>query len=311
MLVHDPAADGTEVVPEVQVAGGLDAGERSLRHRPGIVWSTTERPRSLTLSSVSVAVETPVFQGPFDLLLHLILQDQVDLYEVRLGDIVDAYLAELGRMETMDLDVATEFVLIAATLIELKSKRLLPDDGDVDLDDELALWEERDLLLSRLVECKTFKDAARAMAAIAADAGRSFPRSVGVEERFLGLLPDLLERTTPDDLRAAFLRAVAPKPVPRVETFHIHQIKVTVTDAVTELLDELPRMGRATFGELTAGLVDRIEVIVRFLAVLELFKQGWVDLHQPQLLGGLVVEWIGQGDDVDADDLAFVDAYDG
>jgi segregation and condensation protein A len=259
---------------------------------------------------VSVAVETPVFQGPFDLLLHLILQDQVDLYEVRLGDIVDAYLAELGRMETMDLDLATEFVLIAATLIELKSKRLLPDDGDVDLDDELALWEERDLLLSRLVECKTFKDAARAMAAIAADAGRSFPRTAGVEERFLGLLPDLLEKTTPDDLRSAFLRAVAPKPVPRVETFHIHQIRITVTDAVAELLDELPRMGRASFAQLTAGLVDRIEVIVRFLAVLELFKQGWIDLHQPELLGGLVVEWIGS-EGVDEHDLAFVDAYDG
>ena len=259
---------------------------------------------------MSVAVETPVYQGPFDLLLHLILQDQVDLYEIRLGDIVDAYLAELARMDTMDLELATEFVLIAATLIELKSKRLLPGDSDVDLDEELALWEERDLLLSRLVECKTFKDAARAMATIADEASRSFPRTVGVEERFLGLLPDLLERTTADDLRAAFLRAVAPRPVPRVEVAHIHQIRVTVTDAVAELLDELPRLGRATFTELTADLVDRIEVIVRFLAVLELFKQGWIDLHQPDLLGGLVVEWLGS-DDVDEHDLAFVDAYDG
>jgi segregation and condensation protein A len=255
---------------------------------------------------VSIAVETPVFQGPFDLLLHLILQDQVDLYEIKLGDIVDAYLAELARMDTMD----PEFVLIAATLIELKSKRLLPGDSDVDLDEELALWEERDLLLSRLVECKTFKDAARAMATIADEAGRSHPRTAGVEERFLGLLPDLLETTTADDLRAAFLRAVAPKPVPRVETFHIHQIRVTVTDAVAELLDELPRLGRASFEDLTSGLVDRIEVIVRFLAVLELFKQGWIDIHQPELLGGLVVEWLGS-DDVDEHDLAFVDAYDG
>ena len=260
---------------------------------------------------MSVAVETPVYQGPFDLLLHLILQDQVDLYEIRLTDIVDAYLAELAKLETMDLDLATEFLLIAATLIELKSKRLLPDEGDVDLDDELALWEERDLLLSRLVECKTFKDAARAMATIANEAGRSYARTAGVEERFLGLLPDLLERTTADDIRAAFLRAVAPKPVPRVEIDHIHQIRVTVTDAVAELLDELPRLGRATFAELTSDLVDRIEVIVHFLAVLELFKQGWVDLHQPQLLGGLVVEWIGQDDEVDHDDLTFVDAYNG
>ena len=259
---------------------------------------------------MSLAVETPVFQGPFDLLLHLILQDQVDLYEIRLSDIVDAYLAELARMEGLDLDVATEFVLIAATLIELKSKRLLPDDDDVDLDDELALWEERDLLLSRLVECKTFKDAARAMAGIVNDAGRSYARTAGVEERFVGLLPDLLARVTADDLRSAFLRAVAPKPVPQVSIDHIHQIRVTVTDAVVELLDELPRMGRATFAQLTADLVERIEVIVRFLAVLELYKQGWIDIEQPALLGSLEVVWLGDGE-VDQEDLAFVDAYDG
>jgi segregation and condensation protein A len=262
---------------------------------------------------VAIDVATPVFQGPFDLLLHLILQDQVDLYEVRLSDIVDAYLAELDRLETMDLELATEFLLIAATLIELKSKRLLPGDADVDLDDELALWEERDLLLSRLVECKTFKDAAATMATIANEAGRSFPRLVGVEERFLGLLPDLLAETTPDDLRSAFLRAVAPKPVPRVHIDHIHQIRVTVTDAVAELLDELPRLGRATFAELTSDLVERLEVVVRFLAVLELYKQGWIDLQQPESLGALTVIWTGRPDDLelDVDDLGFVDAYDG
>jgi len=262
---------------------------------------------------VAVDVETPVFQGPFDLLLHLILQDQVDLYEVRLSDIVDAYLAELDRLGSMDLELATEFLLIAATLIELKSKRLLPGDADVDLDDELALWSERDLLLSRLVECKTFKDAAAAMAGIASEAGRSFPRVVGVEERFLGLLPDLLADTTPDALRSAFLRAVAPKPVPRVHIDHIHQIRVTVTDAVAELLDELPRVGRVTFADLTADLVERLEVVVRFLAVLELYKQGWIDLEQPDALGALTVVWTGrpEDDELDLDDLAFVDAYDG
>ncbi len=262
---------------------------------------------------MAVAVETPVFQGPFDLLLHLILSDEVDLYEVRLSDIVDAYLRELERMEHMDLELATEFLLIAATLVELKSKRLLPGDADVDLDDELALWEERDLLLSRLVECKTFKDAAVAMAGIANVAARSVPRTAGVEERFLGLLPDLLEHTTPDDLRAAFLRAVAPKPVPRVHIDHIHQIRVTVTDAVAELLDELPRIGRTTFAALTSDLVERLEVVVRFLAVLELYKQGWIDLQQPESLGALTVIWTGRSDDLelDVDDLGFVDAYDG
>ena len=109
---------------------------------------------------VAYAVSTEVFEGPFDLLLHLILREQVDLYEISLARIVDAYLTEVERMETLDLDVATEFLLIAATLVELKARRLLPDRQDVELDEELALWEERDLLLARLLECKTFKDAA-------------------------------------------------------------------------------------------------------------------------------------------------------
>ena len=107
---------------------------------------------------MSYEVDTPVFAGPFDLLLHLILQDEVDLYQVSLGGIIEAYLAEIQRMEGVNLAVATEFLLIATTLIELKSRRLLPDASDLDLEEELALWEERDLLLARLLECKTFKD---------------------------------------------------------------------------------------------------------------------------------------------------------
>ncbi len=112
-------------------------------------------------------VQTPVYEGPFDLLLHLILREQVDLYEISLSRIVDAYLVELERMEHLDLEVTTEFLLIAATLVELKCKRLLPEDADVDLDDEFALWEERDLLIARLLDCKTFKDAAHVLGDLA------------------------------------------------------------------------------------------------------------------------------------------------
>ncbi len=114
------------------------------------------------LARVSYAVQTDVFEGPFDLLLHLIVRDQVDLYEVSLVTIVDAYLVELGKLQKdgLDLDVATEFLLIAATLVELKARRLLPGVDDVDVDEEIALWDERDVLLARLLECKTFKDAA-------------------------------------------------------------------------------------------------------------------------------------------------------
>ena len=258
---------------------------------------------------MSFAVQTPVYDGPLDLLLHLILRDEVDLYEVSLSDIVDAYLAELDRLDTCDLDIATEFLLIAATLVDLKCRRLLPDDSRLDLDDELGLWEERDLLLSRLLECKTFKDAARVLADLSAMAGRSFPRTAGMEDQFLELTPDLLTGVTPARLRAAFLRAVTPKPVPTVDLYHVAPIRASVTDAVTELVDELPRTGRITFRRLTESLVDRIEIVVRFLAVLELYKQGLIELEQSATFGEIQILWTG-GEDTDADRIVD-DAYEG
>ncbi len=268
-------------------------------------------------------VHTAVFEGPFDLLLHLILRDQVDLYDVQLSAIVDVYLAELDRMDGLDLDVATEFVLIAATLIELKSRRLLPDAGDLDLDDELALWEERDVLLARLLECKTFKDAAGALRRLGDDASRSYPRTAGLEGRFAALAPDLRAGVTPAEVRDAMRRAGAVRPRPRVDLDHVAPIRASVTDAVAELLDELPRIGRITFRDLTASLVARLDVVVRFLAVLELFKQGRIELDQPATFGELTVIWLpgpagAEPEDGPADDPAVgrrpglsLDAYDG
>lgn len=255
-------------------------------------------------------VTTPVFEGPFDLLLHLILSEQVDLYEVSLTRIVDAYLAELNAMERCNLDVATEFLLIAATLIELKTRRLLPGSDDLDLDDELALWSERDVLLGRLVECKTFKDTATALEHLAQAAARSFPRRAGPDERFIDLTPDVLAGVTPEDLRRAFLRAAAPKPVLRIDLDHVAPIRASVGEAVTELLEELPLVGTISFRELTGGLVERLDVVVRFLAVLELFKQGFVDLDQPRSFGDIQIVWLGRARS-ELEELIPVDAYDG
>lgn len=238
-------------------------------------------------------VTTPVFEGPFDLLLHLILRDQVDIYEVSLVTIVDAYLTELEKLQGLDLEVTTEFLLIAATLVELKARRLLPGSDDVDLDEELALWEERDLLLARLLECKTFKDVAAVFADLSESADRSFPRIVGPEEQFAELMPDPLEGTTLRQLHAAFVRSTTPKPEPRVDLFHVNPIRASVADAVAELIDELPRVGRISFRRLTSGLVERLEVIVRFLALLELFKQGMVELDQPERFGDIDISWSG------------------
>jgi len=253
-------------------------------------------------------VETPVFAGPFDLLLHLIVRDEVDLYEVSLGEIVDAYLTEIQRMEMLDLDVTTEFLLIAATLVELKSRRLLPDHGRSDLDEELALWEERDLLLARLLECKTFKDAAAALERIAQEAGRSYPRTAGLEEAFVDLLPDVMEGVTPDGILEAYRRATRPRPVATVDLDHIAPIGVSVADAVVELLSELPDLGRTTFRDLTGAFVDRLEVVVHFLAVLELYKLGVVELGQLDTFGTITIEWVG---DEHAIELAQLDIYEG
>lgn len=159
-------------------------------------------------------VTTAVFEGPFDLLLHLITRQQVDIYQVSLSSIVDAYVAEIEHLPGVDLDVATEFLLIAAVLLELKARRLLPGSDEVEDEEELALWEERDLLLARLFECKTFKDAAAALNRMMDAAGRSFPRRAGLEERFLEITPDLLAGVTPDRLRRACLAALTPRPVP-------------------------------------------------------------------------------------------------
>lgn len=263
---------------------------------------------------VTYAVQTPLFEGPFDLLLHLILREELDIYELSIADIVDAYLAEMDRMESLDLDVATEFLLIAATLVELKVKRLLPDDDDVELDDEFGLWEERDLLLSRLMACKTFKDAARHLERMSERASRSYPRLAGLEDRFLDLAPDILEGVDSDDIKAAFVRALTPKPKPRVDLLHVAAVRLSVAEAVEELLDELPRAGRITFRELTSSLVERIEVVVRFLAVLELYKQGLIDIDQPSSFGAIEIVWTAGrivGLEAELADLSAVDAYDG
>ncbi len=238
-------------------------------------------------------VTTPVFEGPFDLLLHLITSEQVDVYDVSLSRIVDGFLAEVSRMETLDLEVTTEFLLIAATLLELKCHRLLPGRDEVELDEELALWEERDLLLARLLECKTYKDVAEALAALMAEASRSIPRTAGADETFANLAPDLLAGVTAEDLHTAMSKVSAPRPTPRVDMNHVAPIRLSVAEAVEELVARLPRAAPVTFRAITAHLSDRIEVIVNFLAVLEMYKLGLVDLEQGHTFGELHVLWVG------------------
>ena len=239
-------------------------------------------------------VRTAVFEGPLDLLLELITKREVDLYEVTLSSIVDAFLAELERMGPLDLDAATEFLVIAAVLVELKSRWLLPQPPAPAIDDDGDLLEARDLLVARLLECMTFRSAGEALARLAAAAGRSWPRLAGPEERFLQAAPDILAGVVVADLTAALRRCLAPRPVPRVKLDHLTPLAVSVADVVAELSASLPGRGPLTFRALTEGS-NRMEVIVRFLALLELYKQGLVELDQATTFGALEVRWLDPG----------------
>lgn len=256
-----------------------------------------------------IDVATPVFEGPFDLLLHLIMREEVDIHEISLSRIVDAYLQELSRMQELDLDIATEFLVIAATLVELKSRRLLPGRASVNLDDELALWEERDLLLARLVECKMFKDVGKVLEDFVAVADLVFGRSVGPDERFKDVTPDPLEGMTIGRLQSAFVRCITPRPKASISLYHVSPIRFTVAESVADLMERLPSIGRTSFRALTSGLVERLEFVVRFLALLEMYKQGFIEIDQHDRFGDIEVQWTGLGPSTG--DVPEIDAYDG
>jgi segregation and condensation protein A len=253
-------------------------------------------------------VHLDVYDGPFDLLLRLITAEEVDLYEVKLSVIVDGFLAELGRLEHPDLNVATEFLLIAATLIELKCRRLLPGADDVDIDEEFSLFEARDYLLGRLVENRTFQGAAAALVAAEHLAARSLARRAGPDERFSGLEPDLLAGVTPEMLRDKAKSALAERPVPAVDLHHVSIDEVSVGAMLDDLLTKLPALERTTLRSLTAEMPTTSSVVACFLAVLELFKRELVDLEQHATFGELEIIWTG--DDAGSARIHDVDDYD-
>jgi segregation and condensation protein A len=254
---------------------------------------------------MSYAVRIPVYEGPFELLLHLILKEEVDIWDVKIAEVIDAFLVEVESIDRVDLDVATEFLLIAATLVELKARRLLPGIEDLELDEELLRFEERDLLLARLLECKTFKDAARALEGRMRRADRSVARTAGPEEPYRWMVPDPLERVRLDALRAAALRMLAAPPTVVVDTDHVAPVRASVRDAVESVLRLLPESEAMSFRALASGAPHRLEVIVRFLAVLELYKQGMVDLMQFTNFGDLMVRRLQAGESaLDAASLA-------
>jgi segregation and condensation protein A len=187
--------------------------------------------------------------------------------------------------------------------VELKTRRLLPGPADLELDEELLRFEERDLLLARLLECKTFKDASDALLALMRVADRSLPRVAGPEEPFRSLVPDPLSQVRPERLRDAARKALEARPLEEVETDHIAPIRVSVADAISVVLDRLQGRDTVRFRELASDAPTRLDAIVRFLAVLELFKQGIVDLDQAENFGALEIRRLA-GTELDAESIA-------
>jgi segregation and condensation protein A len=235
-------------------------------------------------------VRLDVFSGPIDLLLHLITRRRVDIYEVSLAEITDEYLAWLSNAPALDLESATGFVVIAATLMELKSARLLPHDSG---EDAATLLEERDLLLARLVECATFREAGSWIRGRMSVGELFHARSAGLEPQFITVAPDLLAQARLEDLAEAAGRLLAPRPQPELDTSHVAPIRASVRDAIELIAGRLADGRSWSFYRLCDGGTERIEVVVRFLALLELFKAGAIELDQADRWGDITVAWSG------------------
>ncbi|QUQ62319.1 segregation and condensation protein A [Kutzneria sp. CA-103260] len=233
------------------------------------------------------------FEGPFDLLLQLISQHQMDVTEVALSRVTDDFIAHLKTLgEQWDLDETTEFLVIAATLLDLKAARLLPA-GDVEDEDDLALLEARDLLFARLLQYRAYKQVAALFGELEAGALRRYPRSVSLEDRYTALLPEVMIGMSPvrfAELAAAVFR---PKPPPTVSLAHLHMGAVSVRAHAAVLRVRLAEAGVATFGELVADCENTIEVVARFLALLELYRETVVLFEQDEALGELTLRWSG------------------
>lgn len=238
-------------------------------------------------------VRLEVFSGPIDLLLHLITRQRVDIYDVSISSITDEYLQVLDGMEHLDLETATGFLVVAATLLELKSARLLPGPGYGEgLDDHLL--EERDLLLARLVECATFREAGTWLSVQLERSALRHPRPDGLESAYVNLTPDVqLTVRLADFLRAAN-RVFTPRPVQNLSTDHISPITASVRDAISEMTGRLVGSEAVSFEDLCAPDLERIEIVVRFLGLLELFKAGAIELAQQDRFGSIMATWTGE-----------------
>ncbi|HEV3379423.1 MAG TPA: segregation/condensation protein A [Trebonia sp.] len=234
-----------------------------------------------------------VFEGPFDLLLALISKHKLDITEVALSKVTDEFIAYIRqRSGGWDLDQVSYFLLVAATLLDLKAARLLPS-GEVEDEEDLALLEARDLLFARLLQYRAYKEVAAVFAGQMAAAALRFPRSVPLESRFAGLLPELLFTIGPLEFARLAARALTPKVPPVVSVDHIHQPFVSIREQAVLIASRLKDLRRASFRQLSAGAGTNYEIVATFLALLELYREDVVAFEQVAALGELYVTWTG------------------
>ena len=250
------------------------------------------------------------FEGPFDLLLQLIGKHKLDVTEIALSKVTDEFIAHLRALgDELDLDQASEFLVIASTLLDLKAARLLPS-ADVDDEEDLELLEARDLLFARLLQYKAYKQAASFLRSREAEAARRFPRTAGLEPRFGELVPEVLLDITPGQFAALAARVLAPKVPEVVSVSHLHAPAVSVAEQLLVVRNHLARSGTSSFRAITADCGTTNEVVARFLALLELYRQQRVVFEQLTPLGELHVRWTGPAA-ADDDPVPDVDDYDG
>lgn len=238
-------------------------------------------------------VHLDVFEGPFDLLLGLISKHKLDITEVALSQVTDDFIAYIqARAEGWDLDQASYFLVVAATLLDLKAARLLPT-GEVEDEEDLALLEARDLLFARLLQYRAYKEAAAVFAGRMAVQARRFARRVPMEPQFAELLPEVLLGLGPAEFARIAALTLAPRPVPVVSTGHIHTPRTSVREQAGILAGRLRTLGQATFEHLASDCGGTYEVVARFLALLDLYRDGNVSFEQRAPLGDLYVTWAG------------------
>ena len=253
------------------------------------------------------------FEGPFDLLLSLITRRRLDITEVALSQVTDEFLTYISGAAAWDLGRATEFLVVAATLLDLKTARLLPA-AEVEDEEDLALLEARDLLFARLLQYRAYRLAAAYLGELERSQGRRYGRSAELEPRYAGLLPEVVLGLSPHRFAELAAGALAPRPVPTVSVEHVHAPRVSVREQMGIVRARLARAGAATFRSLVADCGSRLEVVGRFLALLELYREGVLAFDQAGALAELRVRWTGgaasaggEPDGTEADDDQSVD----